>query len=162
MAKIKNKKDIDNATKTWDHKKDVFKVGSKVLSNLYTRFMCHDDSKMEDPEFDVFSEVTSKLSKMEYGSEEYNQCLEDIKPALDAHYSKNDHHPQFFSNGIKDMHLLQLIEMLVDWYCSTKRQDAGNIRQSIEKNRERFGYSKELEQIFINTIPVLENLDENK
>jgi hypothetical protein len=49
------------------------------------------------------------------------------------------------------MTLVDLMEMLCDWYASSKRQADGNIRKSIEKNRERFGMSDQLIRIFENT-----------
>jgi len=49
-----------------------------------------------------------------------------------------------------------VIEMFVDWYCAGKRHNTGNIRHSIEKNKARFGFDEELEQLFINTIDILD------
>ena len=79
-----------------------------------------------------------------------------MKPALDHHYANNRHHPEFFKNGINDMTLVDLIELLCDWYASSKRQYNGNIRLSIEKNRERFNMSDQLIRIFENTIKELD------
>jgi len=161
-ARLKTKKDIECYNATIEHKEMVYKMMDLIAQIIRKRGCTHDDSKLDNPEFEIFSKYTPELAKLEYGSEEYKQMLEEnLKPALDAHYARNDHHPEFYANGIKDMSLLSIIEMFVDWYCSTKRQDSGNIRISIEKNRERFGYSRELEQILINTIPILESLFDN-
>jgi hypothetical protein len=46
--------------------------------------------------------------------------------------------------------------MLCDWKAATLRHDDGDIRRSIEINQERFGYSDELKQILINTLPLIE------
>jgi hypothetical protein len=160
MRKIKTKKEIDCYVKTLEHKEQVANIMEMFAQIIRKRGINHDNSKLEDPEFEGFSEHTSLLAQVTYGSDEYRKCLDDLKPTLDAHYAKNDSHPEHYSNGIRDMHLLQIIEMIADWYCSSKRQHDGNIRLSIEKNRERFGYSKDLEQIFINTIDLIENLKE--
>jgi len=162
MRKLKTKKEIDCYIKTLEHKEQVADIMDVFAQVIRKRGLTHDNSKLEDPEFDGFVEYTPMLAQITYGSEEYQKCLDDLKPTLDAHYAKNDSHPEFFRNGIRDMNLAQIIEMLADWYASCKRQDNGNIRQSIEKNRERFGYSKDLEQIFINTVALIEMLDENK
>jgi hypothetical protein len=160
-VKLKTKKDIDCYNSTLKHKENVHRMMELIAQHIRKRGSTHDDSKLENPEFEVFSKYTPELAKLDYGSEEYNTMLEEnLRPALENHYSKNDHHPEFYSNGIKDMSLFVLVEMLIDWYCSAKRQNNGNIRLSIEKNKERFGYSKELEQIFLNTIPFLESLEE--
>lgn len=161
MLKLKTKKEIDCYIKTLEHKEQVASLMERIAQVIRKRGVNHDNSKLENPEFELFAQHTPQLAKTTYGSAEYQTCLDDLKPALDAHYSNNDSHPEFFLNGIKDMHLLQIIEMFVDWYAASKRQDNGNIRLSIEHNRERFGYSKELEQIFINTISLLENIEED-
>jgi hypothetical protein len=58
--------------------------------------------------------------------------------------------------GIRGMSLVDLTEMLCDWKAATLRHDDGDIRRSIEINQERFGYSDELKQILINTLPLIE------
>ena len=90
------------------------------------------------------------------GSPEYNAMLAQLKPALDHHYQHNRHHPEHFKNGIKDMNLVDLVELICDWKAASLRHADGNIRKSIEKNQDRFGYSDELKQILMNTVELLE------
>ncbi len=137
---------------TYKHKKQVGELINIIIGKLLERSSNHDNSKLEEYEVDIFTEYTPKLSKTIYGSEEYNQYLKEMKPALDHHYANNRHHPEHFPNGIKDMDLVDLIEMLCDWKAATLRQRDGNILDSIDKNQERFNYSSELTQIFKNTI----------
>ena len=160
MRKLKTKKEIDCYIKTLEHKEQVADIMDVFAQVIRKRGLTHDNSKLEDPEFDGFVEYTPMLAQITYGSEEYQKCLDDLKPTLDAHYANNRHHPEFYANGVRDMSLIDLLEMFADWYTACKRQHDGNIRLSIEKNRERFGYSKDLEQIFINTIELIENLKE--
>ena len=54
------------------------------------------------------------------------------------------------------MNLLSLIEMLADWKAAGERGKDGNIYKSIEINSERFGISKQLKKILINTAKYLE------
>jgi len=75
-----------------------------------------------------------------------------MKEALKHHYDFNRHHPEHFVNGIKDMTLIDLCEMLSDWKAASLRHNDGDINKSIEINQSRFGYSDELKQIFLNTI----------
>jgi hypothetical protein len=82
--------------------------------------------------------------------------LQKIKPALVHHYQHNRHHSEHFKNGIKDMTLIDLCEMLCDWKAASLRHNDGNIRKSIEVNQQRFNYSDELKAIFNNTINELE------
>ena len=79
-----------------------------------------------------------------------------MKPALDHHYKVNPHHPEYYSNGIKGMNLLDLIEMFFDWMATTKRHADGDIRKSIEINKKRFGYDDLLAQIFNNTVDYID------
>jgi len=133
--------------------RELLNVGIK---NLLTRGEEHDQSKLGSPEVDIFTEYTPKLAELTFGSEEYTQALEDMKPALDHHYAKNRHHPEHFKNGINDMNLFDLVEMFVDWKASSERQHDGNIRLSIEANGKRFKMNKQLEKIFENTIEAFE------
>lgn len=89
---------------------------------------------------------------MTYGSEEYQACLKAIKPALDHHYANNCHHPEHYKNGVDDMDFIDLVEMIADWKAATKRHNDGNILKSLEKNKERFHISDQLNNILMNTV----------
>lgn len=130
-----------------------------VRKNIYTmieeldhRARNHDNSKLESPEQEIFGENYEGLGKTEYGSPEYAELLKKVQPALDHHYANNRHHPQHWPNGIDDMTLLDLCEMLADWRAATARNKNGNIRKSIEHNAVRFNMSPQLTQIFENTV----------
>lgn len=124
----------------------------RVIQNLDHRAQVHDKSKLETPEQEIFAENYGQLERVEYGTPEYNALLEKVKPAITHHYANNRHHPQHWPNGIDDMTLLDLIEMLCDWSAATARNKNGNIRKSIEVNAERFNMSPQLKQIFENTV----------
>ena len=141
------------------HDSETLKHVNEVRQNIWTlikeldhRAQIHDASKFEEPERSIFAENTSKLAKTEYGGEEYKKLLEEVKPAIEHHYSKNTHHPEHWPNGINDMDLMDLVEMLADWAAATKRNKNGNIHKSIEINTERFGISEQLAKIFTNTV----------
>ena len=72
------------------------------------------------------------------------------------HCAKQLMDPQYYEDGIRGMDLLDLIEMLCDWKAATLRHADGDINRSIKENKERFGYSDELKQIFINTLKRIE------
>ena len=140
---------------TFKHMMSVSKKMAVVIHALIKRSTRHDASKVESKiESDLFIEMTPKLKNSTYGSEEYKQFLQQLKPALDNHYKENRHHPEHFDKGIQGMTLIDLIEMLCDWCAATERHADGNILKSIELNQERFGYSDELKQILINTLMV--------
>lgn len=125
---------------------------NKIITNLMHRGENHDNSKFEEPELSVFAAQTSKLSSVQYGSSEYKQLLEDVKPAILHHYSRNSHHPEFHKNGIEDMDLVDILEMLCDWNAAGERNKNGNIRKSIEINAEKYNISPQLRKILENTV----------
>ena len=137
--------------KTLRHIETVRNYLNQVIRELLSRQERHDQTKMQSPESEIFEVYTNKLRGCIYNSEEYKQYLKEMQVALDHHYSAYRHHPEHFENGIKDMNLLDLIEMLCDWKSSTMRHADGDLMKSIEINQERFNYSNLLKQIFINT-----------
>lgn len=142
-----------NATlETHKHINRVREILNIFIIELINRGQVHDMSKLESPEVEIFGENTDKLKGTEYGSKEYQDLLNKIKPAIEHHYSKNRHHPEFHEDGINDMDLIDLVEMLSDWRAATERHETGNIKKSLEINAGRFGMSPQLVKIFSNTI----------
>ncbi len=139
-------------SETYKHIKRVGHYLHLFSKELIDRAEHHDDSKLEEPELSGFAENTEKLAKVEYGSEEYKTMLAELKPTIEHHYSKNRHHSEFWPNGINDMNLIDLLEMLADWRAAGERNKNGNIRKSIEVNAERYGISPQLRKIIENTV----------
>ena len=158
---MKERKDqqmtYDSRPDTYKHIAEVRKNLNTVAASLMIRGHVHDDSKLVSPEVEVFDEYTPKLKDAEYGSDEYKGFLKGMGVALEHHYAANDHHPEHFAHGVKDMDLMQFTEMLCDWMAAVKRTKGGDIRKSIEFNRERFGYGNELAQLMLNTVGTLES-----
>ena len=78
---------------------------------------------------------------------------------MDFNRLKRTFHPEHFPNGILDMNLIDIVEMLCDWKAASERQEDGNLLKSIEQNAERFGYDDQLKQIFINTAKLFDEHD---
>lgn len=123
-----------------------------MIAELDKRAREHDQSKLESPEAEIYGEFTAELAKVEYMSPEYKVLLEKVRPAVEHHYSKNRHHPQFDPEGINGMDLIDILEMLADWRAATERSPNGNIYTSISKNQERFHISDQLARILRNTV----------
>lgn len=140
---------------TMRHIEKVRNYLNVMVSELLKRAQYHDQSKLQQPEVGLFTEYTTKLAECTYGSEEYNNYKLAMKPALDHHYANNRHHPEHWKDGIDDMNLIDLIEMLVDWKAASERHNDGNIRRSIEINKDRFNMSSQLCRIFENTVDLL-------
>ena len=127
---------------------------------LTTRAVEHDRLKLESPEVEIFAEQNAKLPTLTYGSPEYEQNLQVLKVALDHHYANYRHHPEHFKNGINDMNLIDIVEMVCDWKAASMRQNNGNLLTSIEKNAKKFGIDSQLRQILENTAALLDKIDE--
>lgn len=128
---------------------------SQIVSDLLKRGCVHDASKLESPEKELFDEYTPLLKNTTYGSEKYNIFMTELKSGHDHHYKNNSHHPEYYSNGIDDMNLLDIIEMLADWKAASERHSDGDIKKSLEINRERFKMSEQLYKILLNTVKYL-------
>jgi len=136
---------------TFRHIERVRNLLGRTISKLLVRAEKHDQSKLESPEVELFTEFTDKLKDCEYGSDEYNGYLKKMQVALNHHYANNSHHPEHYEKGINDMSLMDLIEMFVDWKAASERHNTGNILKSIKVNADRFGMSPQLVKIFENT-----------
>ena len=140
---------------TFRHIERVRNLLNLCIADLLKRGEMHDQSKLGTPEVEAFTEYTPKLATCTYNSDEYKDYLAAIKPALDHHYANNRHHPEHHKDGIGDMNLLDIVEMLCDWKAASERHNDGNIRKSIEINADRFGLSPQLVKILENTADVL-------
>lgn len=149
-------KEINEKLKTENEiRKHIYHINyflMNIIHELLQRMKQHDISKLTSPELEIFTEYTPKLAASTYGSKEYQQFLKKMGVALEHHYEHNRHHPEHFENGVNDMSLVDIIEMLCDWKAATLRHDDGDINKSIEINRERFNMSEQLIRILKNTI----------
>jgi hypothetical protein len=144
---------------TLKHIELVMQLLETMKHELSRRQFSHDRSKLESPEMEMFEQFTHRLAGMTYGSDEYKECLEEMKRlALGHHYENNRHHPEHYPNGIEGMNLIDMVEMVCDWQAASKRHGDGNIYRSIEINTDRFNLSPQLVQILKNTVPLLTNV----
>jgi hypothetical protein len=107
---------------------------------LARRGITHDLSKYSSEEEPGFRKLLPQLKDSDYGSEKYKELLKLLTPVLAHHYECNRHHAEHHSNGFFDMNEIDKIEALCDWRAATRRFSNGNLKDSIEKNRERYGY----------------------
>lgn len=141
---------------TQKHIENVRKFIRFMTDKLTQRGVDHDASKLASPEAEIFAQYTKKLASLTFDSQEYKECLEAMKPAIDHHYGQNRHHPEHFTAGVNDMTLIDIVEMLCDWKAASMRQNDGNLLKSIEVNAKRFKIDGQLKQILINTAKSLD------
>lgn len=146
----------DSTIATMKHKMRVAQLISEIaVPEILKRANKHDNSKLEEPEKTLFDTYTPKLADLTYGSDEYKEIMEFLKPALEHHYANNSHHPEHYKNGVDDMNLFDLMEMFFDWKAASERHNNGNINKSIEINGKRFQISEQLVKILENTAKYL-------
>ena len=142
----------DSAADTLMHIKRVNELLIRFSKDLMYRAICHDNSKLREPEKAEFDRLTPILKELQYGSDEYRASLAELQLALKHHYEHNSHHPEHYENGVDGMDLLDLVEMFMDWKAATERTKDGSISKSIEFNKDRFKMSEQLVSIFKNTV----------
>lgn len=127
---------------TLEHNITVQKNLGKLSSSLEARSTTHDASKLSLDEFEGFVGVKLIARKFPYGSKQYEESLKDNK-AIELHFSRNPHHPEHYPNGMADMSLLDIIEMVCDWKATNEvrlRKQATEIswEDSLGVQRKRF------------------------
>ncbi len=122
---------------------------------LYWRGWNHDISKLRWYEAKHYAKVIFALKGSTYGSDEYKKTLKDIQPAINHHYKKNSHHPEYHKNGIDDMSELDKLELVADWVSAAKRHKNGDVFRSIEINQSRFKYNNETKKWLISMVKLI-------
>jgi hypothetical protein len=123
----------------------------EIRQELAMRALHHDASKLEEPEKSGYDALVGNLAGLEYPSDEYRAALRAAKPTIDHHYLVNDHHPEHHPNGLNDMSLLSIAEMLADWKAASERTKDGSLAKSLPHNKKRFKFSDQLYLVVVNT-----------
>lgn len=139
-------------SKIYHHKYLVLKELTKICQELMKRMETHDDSKFDDEEFPLYVQASEELENVEYGTDKYIEITDKYKNISSSHLKKNRHHPEYHTEGINGMNLVDVIEMLCDWKAANAREKDVNILQSIDINAKRFGIDDQLKKILINTV----------
>ena len=143
---------------TQEHIYNVRKLLNKFADVLKQKGETHDQSKLEEPE--VYGWAAMDLEpRYEYGSYEYYDKLRRFSEVFNHHYKVNSHHPEHFVNPEHEMTLIDMVEMLCDWFAY--KQDIP-IREGVELIREqcnRFGFSDTIMSLLTNTYREYMNSD---
>ena len=121
-------------------------------NEISRRAFCHDKSKLQSPEKELYEEITPQLSELKYGSQEYLDVIAKLSPALKHHYENNSHHPEHYIDGMDGMDLFDIMELFCDWKAASESQKNGSFADSIRIGQERFNISPQLVNIFVNTM----------
>lgn len=143
---------------TQEHIYNVQKLLNKFANILKQKGKTHDQSKLEEPE--VYGWAAMDLEPhYEYGSYEYYDKLRRFSEVFKHHYRVNSHHPEHFVNPEHEMTLIDMVEMLCDWFAY--KQDIP-IREGVKLIREqcdRFGFSDTIRSLLTNTYREYMNSD---
>lgn len=147
-----------------DNLRHIFRVRelmADIQDNLSLRAAMHDRSKLEDPELEAFAQMEN-LRELKYGSDEYRAKFkeEPFVSAIAHHYRLNNHHPEHYANGIDDMDLMSITEMLCDWKAASERHNNQPFAASFIINKQRFGIDYQLYAVLVNTAISLDMISE--
>ncbi len=131
-----------------------------LFSNaLLERGKCHDASKLEEPEIKYEAWGSEKLKGLTYKSDAFNHICDIMWSGTEKHFANNKHHVQAHENGVLDMTLIDLIELLCDYKSASERYPDADVRMSIKANADKFNFGEPLKQILLNTLDELEKMD---
>lgn len=138
-----------------NHKGKVSSNMLTIANKLIERAIEHDNSKLSKEEYESFT----KFDNTSYKSyKEYEKGLEELDDAFQHHYDNNSHHPEHHFNGVDDMSVLDLIEMVCDWKAVAEYYGVP-LEQQMELNIERYGVSVEREKLLKS---IMKELQEGK
>lgn len=147
--------DFEVLNDTIVHVQEVKANLQDAIHDLEKRSIVHDLSKFQDPEFSVFCGTRQEFKKANYGTPEYDAVSEKAKVGVQHHHSNNRHHTAYHENGIADMNLMDLMEMLADWKAASRRSPDLSFSDSLPRAYERYGISPDLQMLIENTISYL-------
>lgn len=134
------------------HVSEVQENLEQISSDLRKRGFAHDRTKFQAFEFDSFVYNREKFKKANYGTPEYQECVELVKPAVEHHHHNNSHHTEFYDNGINGMNLMDLCEMIADWKAAARRSPDLDLVDTLDYAYKKYGIGTQLGEIIANTL----------
>lgn len=113
----------------------------RLAHQLEERALLHDLSKFSLDEFEGMVSLNSIARGQRLDSPGYKDTLRS--EAIKLHWSRNSHHPEYHKDGIKDMSLLDLIEMVIDWRAASETYKRTSFGESLQIQKERFKMTEE-------------------
>jgi hypothetical protein len=143
-------KKYDCTNDVMEHKRKVEYWLRGFWNALQGRAKIHDDSKLENlVEKAMFDKWTPELKEREFGTDAYKIALDGMGEGIALHYKANRHHPEHYENGVNDMTIIDVVEMLADWMAAAQ---ARHTYVDLKHAAERFGLSDQLVQILANQL----------
>jgi hypothetical protein len=146
------KNEMDVLCDTILHVAEVKEGLEQFRTELTKRGLLHDMTKFQEPEFSAFVMTRPRFKKVNYGTSEYQKICDEVKPALDHHYANNRHHTAYHKNGINDMNLIDILEMIADWKAAERRSPDKSLKDTLEFAFKKYGIEEQLGTIIQNTL----------
>lgn len=164
-VKRENPLDFSQVNKSWEiekllrHSNSVRHAMNILSHEMDMRAIQHDDDKIAQADqwakFQLLDKAGYKFGTPEYKA--YKECL-GVRELIDQHTKTNRHHPEFFDNDLSKMNLVDLVEMISDWYIASSTRASGegvSFEAMMDIQQKRFNMSDELKSILLNTIKLL-------
>lgn len=119
------------------HQKQVSFLLRELAREFERRADLHDESKLQLDELEGFIEVNRIARQFPFGSPEYNNSLKDNK-AIESHFGRNPHHPEYHSGGVNGMSFIDFTEMVCDWIAANKTYGTTKWEDVLTRQKERF------------------------
>lgn len=145
------KTELDMICDTVRHIHEVAGFMEEMIGKLRKRAAIHDLSKLAEPEFSIFVSTREEFKKVNFGTPEYDAVEKKARVAVNHHHAHNSHHTAYYQNGLDDMTLFDLVEMLADWKAANRRSEGLEFITSMHRAFDRYNFSEQLQKIFINT-----------
>ncbi len=146
------KVEFDFLTDTLIHISEVQEELERFRHELKVRGIIHDRSKLQEPEFSIFVSTREQFKKANYGTPEYAAVVKTASVAVDHHYKNNRHHTKYHPDGVYNMNLVDIIEMICDWKAASRRSPTKTFEESLEKCFERYNIVGQLKTVILNTL----------
>jgi hypothetical protein len=137
------------------HISEVKENLEQVATLLRQRGESHDRSKLQEFEFDAFVSTREQFKKANYGTPEYQACVDAIRPAVEHHYRNNRHHTDFHANGVNNMTLIDVVEMIADWKAASRRSPDKKFVDTLDFAKNKYKIDDQLFGIIENTLKEL-------
>ena len=153
---------MDFKEKLFKHIEGVQNYLKTIGLIITTRGYDHDSSKVSDEEYKYFK-MANSINRNQFKT--YKEYLDYVKPTLDKglkhHYEYNRHHPEHFDNGVDDMTLIDIIEMIIDWKVSIE-QNGKKLEDEIGYNFDKYNISDQLKKIIMNTFEYINEYEKEE
>lgn len=113
----------------------------RVARQLLNRADDHDLSKLGPDELGGMIEIDGIADRYGLNSPEYMVAL--LGKAIKLHQSRHTHHPEYHPNGVEDMSIFDLIEMVCDWKTANKLRGHPEWEKSVDMLVKRLSLSPE-------------------